>query len=118
MNERLASAQASKATRYSNRLSVLEAQIDGTLLDSAQGAGMLYDVSISNITQISPVLNRHTQTITHLGLSKAELTTLIQIMARYGGYRLVPIGNALSFSNVWDGVDLMDHMTRQLITQT
>lgn len=114
MNERLASAQASKGTRFSNRLSVLEARLDPNLLDNTQGAGMLYSITVSDVSQISPLLNRHTQTITHLGLSEQELSALVDVMARYGGYRLVPIGEALSFSDVWDGVDLFSHMVRQI----
>lgn len=114
MNERLASAQASRGTRFSNRLSVLEAQLDPALLDNTQGAGMLYDITVSDVSQIAPLLNRHTQTITYLGLSQQELSALVDVMACHGGYRLVPIGEALSFSDVWDGVDLLSHMVRQI----
>lgn len=114
MNERIASAKATKGTRFSNRLSVLESQLDPALLDNAQGAGMLYNIIVSDVSQIRSLLNRHTQTITHLGLSSQELSVLVDIMARYGGYRLVPIGEALSFSDIWDGVDLLSHMVRQI----
>jgi len=114
MNERLASAQAIKGTRFSNRLSVLEAQLDPNLLENTQGAGMLYDITVSDVSQIRPLLNRQTQTITHLGLSEQELSTLVDVMACYGGYRLVPVGEALSFSDVWDGVDLLSHMVKQI----
>lgn len=114
MNERLASAQANKGTRFSNRLNVLETQIVPALLDNTQGAGMLYDIIVSDVSQISPLLNRHTQTVTHLGLSEQELSALVDVMARHGGYRLVPIGEALSFADVWDGVDLLSHMVRQI----
>lgn len=114
MNEFLASAQANKGTRFSNRLSVLESQIDPALLDNTQGAGMLHDIVVADVSQISPLLNRHTQTVTHLGLSDQELSALVDVMARHGGYRLVPIGEALSFSSVWDGVDLLSHMVRQI----
>lgn len=115
MNERLASEHARRGTRFSNRLSVLEADIDPALiLGKAQGAGMLYDITISDVAQIAPLLNRHTQTITHLGLSEAELSALADVMATHGGYRLVPVGEALSFSDIWDGIDLIAHMVRQI----
>ena len=114
MNECLASAQAIRGTRFSNRLSVLEARPNPALLDNIQGAGMLYDITVSDLSQIAPLLNRHTQTITHLGLSEQELSALVDIMASRGGYRLVPVGEALSFSDVWDGVDLLDCMVRQI----
>lgn len=114
MNERLASGLARKATRFSNRLSVLETDIDAALLDNIQGAGMLYDIVISDLRQISPLLNRSTQTITHLGLYEKEISDLAAIMAQYGGYRIVPLGEALSFSDIWDGIDLLTYMTRQI----
>lgn len=114
INERLASGLARKATRFSNRLSILEAELDSSIFDNAPGAGMLYDIAISDITQIAPALNRSTQTITHLGLDEQELSALVKVMESHGGYRLVPVGEALSFSDIWDGVDLLEHMTRRI----
>jgi hypothetical protein len=75
---------------------------------------MLLEVRILELEGIADFLDQHTQTITHSGISPDEVQTLANVMSRKGGYRLVPIGDALSFSNVWDGVSLLEHMTRHI----
>ena len=82
MNERLASAQANKGTRFSHRLSVLETQLyPNSARYYAKGRHALRHHCFRCIT-ISPLLNRHTQTVTHLGLSEQELSELVDVMAR------------------------------------
>ena len=36
------------------------------------------------------------------------------IMSKFDGYSLVPLGEALNFSYLWDGVCLILHMTRKI----
>ena len=49
-----------------------------------------------------------------MGLDALEIDNLKEIMSKYGGYRLVPVGEALNFSYLWDGIDLILHMTRKI----
>ena len=49
-----------------------------------------------------------------MGLEEFEINNLKKIMSKYGGFRLVPVGEALNFSNLWDGIDLISHMTRKI----
>ena len=114
MNRKIATGEAFYGKRFSSRLSVLNSLSDKNIFTDVQGAGMIYDIDLNNISQISKYLDQTTQTITHAGLDSSEISELTEIMSTYGGYRLVPLGEALSFSDVWDGIDLIAHMTRKI----
>ncbi len=114
MNDNLASNNATSGKRFSSRLSVLNAKSNKKMSINLEGAGMLYDIELEDITEIEKFLDRTTQTITHMGLDEFEIDNLKEIMSKYGGYRLVPAGEALNFSFLWDGIDLILHMTRKI----
>lgn len=114
MNDNLASNNATSGKRFSSRLSVLNAKSNKKLSINLEGAGMLYDIGLDDIAEIGKFLDRTTQTITYMGLDEFEINNLKKIMSKYGGYRLVPVGEALNFSNLWDGIDLISHMTRKI----
>lgn len=114
MNMKIATGEAFYGERFSSRLSVLNTLSDKKIFTDIQGAGMIYDIDLDNISQISKYLDQTTQTITHAGLDCSEISELTEIMSAYGGYRLVPLGEALTFSEVWDGIDLIAHMTRKI----
>ena len=114
MNDQVAFSKAKFGDWISNRLSILSSALSPTDLENAPGAGLLYHVKVDQVEEIAPFLNERTQTITHLGLDGDDAKALASLMASCGGYRLVPLGEALSFSDIWDGIDLMRHMTREL----
>ena len=114
MNDNLASGNVNSGKRFSSRLSVMNAKPNKKISINLEGAGMLYDVELKDISEIEKFLDRTTQTITHIGLSESEIDSLKNIMSKYGGYRLVPVGEALNFSYLWDGIDLISHMTRKI----
>lgn len=114
MNDNLASGNAISGKRFSSRLSVLNVEPKKKISINLEGGGMFYDIELEDITEIHKFLDRTTQTITHIGLSEKEIQGLKKTMSKYGGYRLVPVGEALNFSYLWDGVDLISHMTRKI----
>tara|TARA_B100001093_G_scaffold97009_1_gene89000 strand:- start:6454 stop:7668 length:1215 start_codon:yes stop_codon:yes gene_type:complete len=114
MNDNVASNNAASGKRFSSRLSVLNVESNKKMSINLEGAGMLYDIELDDITEIEKFLDRTTQTITHMGLGECDLNNLKKIMSKYGGYRLVPVGEALNFSYLWDGIDLILHMTRKI----
>ncbi|MFC7104470.1 hypothetical protein ACFQQB_30900 [Nonomuraea rubra] len=50
--------------------------------------------------------------MTHFGFGQDELEELARGLAGRGVDRMVPVGSALSFHRVWDGVDLPAEFTR------
>lgn len=117
-NSRIASGTAQKGRTYSNQLSVLEAENDPNILSEVHGGGMLWDVTVERLEDTLKLVDRHTQTISHYGFEKSELMALAHAMVGKGGFRLVPVGTALSFEETWDGLPLLDQMTRRIVVQS
>ncbi len=116
-NSKIASGTAQKGRAYSNQLSVLEAESDANILAEVHGGGMLWDVTVERLEDVLKLVDRHTQTLSHFGFEKKELMALAQAMVGKGGFRLVPVGSALSFEETWDGLPLLDQMTRRIVVR-
>jgi hypothetical protein len=98
----------------SNELLVVEGGEDMDLRDESHGGGVVGQVRISSLLDIVPTLRKGDQTLVHAGFRRDELVGLARAARSRGLYRLVPLGEALSFEAVWDGIDLLSHMTRRI----
>lgn len=116
-NEMIGTKLSSSAKRYSNELSVLQADIQHGLLENTHGGGILFDCRCETVSEIVPLVQRNLQTITHFGFSKDEMEELKSIINGQGGFRIVYLGEALSFAPLWDGLDLITMFTRQVAIQ-
>ncbi|MEV0591993.1 acyl-CoA reductase [Nonomuraea cavernae] len=81
------------------------------------GAGTFAHTRLGALAELARLVRRKDQTLTHFGFARAELEALAESLAGRGVDRMVPIGGALSFHRVWDGVDLPAEFTR-LVTIT
>lgn len=81
------------------------------------GGGLFQEVRIEAIGQLADLVDRRLQTIAHFGVTKAELDGLARRLNGRGGERLVPVGDALAFSHIWDGHDLLAAMSRAITVQ-
>ncbi|MEU8247036.1 acyl-CoA reductase [Nonomuraea sp. NPDC048916] len=81
------------------------------------GAGTFAHTRLDALAELAGLVKRKDQTLTHFGFARAELEELAESLAGRGVDRMVPIGGALSFHRVWDGVDLPAEFTR-LVTVT
>lgn len=114
MNDRLAEGNAVVGYRVDNALDILE-------LDRASpplkviGGGLLSEIRLGRLEEAALLIDRSTQTVTHFGFDKTALTGLAREMSGRGGFRVVPVGQALNFDVTWDGIDLLSHMTRRIV---
>lgn len=76
------------------------------------GTGTLAYARVDALAEVAELIERRDQTLTYFGFTVAELTELAQRLAGRGVDRFVPVGQALSFSPVWDGYDLLREFTR------
>ena len=79
---------------------------------AAIGAGTIVQRRIGALDELIPLIDRRVQTICHFGLDADELGDFARRLAGRGGDRIVPLGEALSFSDAWDGNDLLQAFTR------
>lgn len=103
--------------RYSNELTILKAKIHPEILESTHGGGILFDCKCFDLQEMNCLVQPSLQTITHFGLTNVEIDALKSIVCGSGGYRIVPVGEALSFAPIWDGMNLISMFTRLVTIQ-
>lgn len=114
MNAALASGIAENACHLDNALDVYTALDAKRALDFNVGGGLIGQMTIENAGDIARHVDRRTQTITYFGLSPESLNDLASKISTRGGYRIVPVGQALQFDIKWDGIDLIELSTRTI----
>jgi len=78
------------------------------------GGGLFYEYWVKDINEITPYITSQEQTLTYWGLEKDELRRFAREAPLAGIDRIVPIGQALRFSHVWDGKNLLIELTRMV----
>jgi hypothetical protein len=117
-NDLLADGTAQRAVRYSNELQTVDVADPAAALQSSGGGGFFVECRLDGVEGLQSVVTRKLQTITHFGFEPDELMALARLIAGWGGgYRIVPVGQALDFEPVWDGVPLLTHMTRRIVVR-
>jgi len=92
----------------------LESELDAAVLNHPKGGGTLFYTHAESLGDVAVLARRDLQTISTFGFTQADKTELAVCLNGKGGYRIVPIGEALNFDSVWDGLDLMEHFSRQI----
>jgi hypothetical protein len=81
------------------------------------GNGLLVHAMAVSLEVLMQQLRQNHQTITYFGLSETERDQLARQAGRAGVDRIVPVGHALDFGPYWDGYDLWNDLTRQVVVQ-
>lgn len=81
------------------------------------GGGFFFETHIPNIEDVLDVLRPSDQTLTHYGITREQLHRLAQSGRLRGVDRMVPVGQALQFSHLWDGLDLLSAFSRSVYFQ-
>ena len=76
------------------------------------GWGYIYELDIKNISSLNKIISNKFQTLTYYGFDKHKLASKIFLNNACGIDRIVRIGSANSMSQVWDGYDLLNCLTR------
>ena len=103
---------SSNSRSIKNVLNISEGKINKQIFDYFHGGGSLFHFEIASLDEITPLLSDKTQTISIFGLDKKNEKKLIDLMIKHGGLRVVDIGDALSFDNIWDGLDLFSALSK------
>jgi len=78
------------------------------------GGGLFYEVFIKELSEISRIIDKKDQTISVYGVDGENLKKLLNDLRPAGINRIVPIGQALDFSAVWDGYNLLREFCREI----
>ncbi len=104
-----------KIREYSNELTVMTLREATRECRSHLGLGLIYHVNLLHLTEIKNFTNHKDQTLTLEGFSKNDVQQLIHHLNGQGITRIVPFGEALHFDPVWDGQNLFQAFSQQLV---
>jgi hypothetical protein len=76
------------------------------------GAGGFAEYRVTTITELASTLISKDQTLTHFGVRRSDLLSLVDALGGRAVDRMVPVGQALQFQRFWDGYDLLATMTK------
>lgn len=101
---------------FDGYLDVVSFAIGGVPLDRLRGSGgFFYECSIEDPKEMLKVLDSKCQTITYFGVDPLLLRNLIIENGCSGVDRIVPVGKALDIGIVWDGYDLVETLSREIV---
>ncbi|MDR1603982.1 MAG: long-chain-fatty-acyl-CoA reductase [Gracilibacteraceae bacterium] len=89
-------------------------EISPDITNHFQNSGYFYEYDARDLEEILPVCGRKCQTLSYIGFDGAELREFVLAAAPFGVDRIVPVGRTMDFSLVWDGVDLVRTLSREV----
>ena len=105
-------ATNSRLDRHSPELMSLCAPYNAQMRAYHCGGGFFYTVTLASLTELSDFAAANDQTLSHFGFSYDELTAALEAIQGRGFDRFVPVGQALAFEPIWDGMNLLSEFTR------
>ena len=79
------------------------------------GGGLFYEYEIETLADLANIVIDKDQTLAYYGFEKPELSELAMCIQTRGLDRIVPVGQALDFSGVWDGQSFLTSFTREVV---
>lgn len=96
---------------------VLRIEIDSiteNMRDQHCGRGLFAEMYLETTNEMALHIIDKDQTLTYFGFSNEEILNLLEKTNGRGLDRVVPVGQALDFNNVWDGYNLLLSFTREI----
>ncbi|HKK20270.1 MAG TPA: acyl-CoA reductase [candidate division Zixibacteria bacterium] len=78
------------------------------------GGGLFYEYRLDKLDELSGLITTKDQTVTVFGPKREDFTEFVKLHRPKGINRFVPIGQAMEFSTIWDGYDLLREFCREV----
>lgn len=88
-------------------------KLHSQLINSHQGCGLFVELKLQQLKELNSQLTAQHQTLAYWGIADEEINSWLA-SCLVGIDRAVPLGQALDFNPVWDGVDLIKAFSREL----
>lgn len=79
--------------------------------------GLFFEYDVKDLNKIAKIINNKYQTVTYFGVEKSLIKNFVIKNKLKGIDRIVPIGQSLDISLLWDGRDVITTLTRGLKIQ-
>lgn len=76
------------------------------------GNGYIFEIYFNNINKVNLGNNKKIQTLTYFGIAKKNIKNLINLGVLINVDRVVPVGRAFEFSEIWDGYDCIRSLSK------
>jgi len=86
--------------------------IPDNLMDFMHNSGFFFEHVIKDLREILPLCNDKFQTLTYYGLEHKEIESFFSNHRPRGIDRVVPMGDSMNFTLIWDGHDLIRELSR------
>ncbi len=77
------------------------------------GGGFFFECFVCDVAEI--IVNENDQTLSYIGFTRDDMKNIGLLLSSKGLSRIVPVGQALSFSPVWDGYVLFNELTKRVL---
>ena len=85
-------------------------------IDSFRCAGGYFtEYTAQSLDEIAPIVNEKYQTLAYYGFTQQELSNFVRCNRLTGIDRIVPFGETTAFSLTWDGMNLIERMSRIIV---
>lgn len=111
-------AAEEEATQVTNRPAYAKVKLDqvsAAVRERHCGGGFFLETVVDNLLQLAHMTVDKDQTLSYFGYDKDELVELADQICNRGIDRIVPIGKALDFQEVWDGQSFLRSFTREIV---
>lgn len=88
--------------------------LSGQLLDHKAGMGYFFEYTAERLEEILPLLRKSCQTVSYYGVDSDDIKALIVRHGVRGVDRVVPMGHTQELSLKWDGVDIIEAISRMV----
>lgn len=100
-------------TTYFSRVQLVD--VPAHVREQHCGGGLFYEYEVEQLADLANIIIDKDQTIAYYGFEQAELAKLVDCISTRGIDRIVPIGQALDFSGIWDGQSFLTSFTREVV---
>lgn len=90
---------------------------DGTLMDYKMNSGFFMEYHAGGLDEILSLCDKKCQTVTYYGVDKEQIFNVLSQNGIVGVDRIVPLGKSMDFSLIWDGVDMIRSMSREIAVE-
>lgn len=101
---------------FKNLINIINLKKIPKNIDQLKGNnGFFYQFDLKNINEIKKNINRNYQTLTYFGITKEQIKKCVISKNMNGIDRVVPVGQSLNIDFNWDGLDLNNSLTREVV---
>ncbi|KNZ42669.1 acyl-CoA reductase [Acetobacterium bakii] len=86
--------------------------IEKDLMDYRSNSGYFMEYNLETLVELLPLCQSQFQTLSYYGVDLKKIENFIKENRPQGIDRVVPMGTTMDFELVWDGIDLIERLTR------